>query len=303
MKSEQVTFYSEGSKVVGTLHLPEQSSHEKIPIVVQGPGWLEKACSPISERFHESFAAGGYAILHFDYRGFGLSEGEPGWIRPDEQITDIINALTYVETRKDLDASRIALFGSGGTGGGNALYAAAYDERVKSVIIDNVVADGSDWLRRMRREYEWHEFQKRVQRDQRIRVLENKGEIINPTEELMVSTPERREIGMPTFGKLFHLGSAQYLKRYKPLDVVHRIAPRPLLIVCTENDAVTPEEHSERVFSLAGPPKRMIKRTGVGHYEAYAKFHDIVMSEILDWLNRYLLSDSIAVRSEEPGNQ
>lgn len=299
MRSEEVSFFSEGVKVVGTLHLPEQEDQARAPVIVQGPGWLERACSPISERFHESFAAGGYAVLQFDYRGFGKSEGEPGLIRPDEQITDIINALTFVETRQDLDPNRIALFGSGGTGGGNAIYVAAYDERVKCVILDNAVADGADWLRRMRRTYEWNEFRERVARDQRARVLENRGELVDPTEELMVSTPERKAAGMPTFGSTIQLASAQYLQRYMPIDMVHRIAPRPLLIACVANDPVTPEEHAWAIYERAGKPKKIIRQLGVGHYEAYRTNHEAIAAEFIDWLDRYLVGGSITVRADE----
>lgn len=299
MNTEQVTFYSEGAKLVGTLHLPEEGTQAPAPIIVQGPGWLETACSPISERFHESFAASGYAVLHFDYRGFGKSEGEPGWIRPDDQITDISNAIAFVETRQDLDPARIALFGSGGTGGGNAIYVAAYDERVKCVILDNAVADGADWLRRMRRDYEWNEFRERVKNDQRARVLENRGELVDPTEELMVTTPERKAAGMPTFGRTIQLASAQYLERYKPIDVVHRIAPRPLLIACVASDPVTPEEHAWAIYERAGRPKRIIRQTGVGHYEAYRTNHEAIASEFIAWLDRYLVAEPIRVQSDE----
>ncbi len=298
MRTERVTFYSEGVKLVGTLHLPEGETTARAPIIVQGPGWLEKACSPISERFHQSFAAGGYAVLHFDYRGFGESEGEKDWIRPDDQIADIINAIAFVETRPDLDPARIALFGSGGTGGGNAIYAAAYEQRVKCVILDNAIADGADWLRRMRRDYEWNEFRERVTADQRSRVVGGQGELVDPTEELMVSTPERKAAGMPTFGRSIRLASAQYLLRYKPIDVVHRIAPRPLLIACVAHDPVTPEEHAWAIYERAGKPKRIIRQTGVGHYEAYRVNHEVIASEFIQWLDRYLVAGPISVQAE-----
>lgn len=298
MQSEKVSFYSEGYKLVGVLHTPDAPEHP-LPVIVQGPGWMESACSKVSEPFHEGFVRGGYAILHWSPRGFGESEGEPGWFRPQDQIEDIINAMTYVQTRSDLDPNRIGLFGHGGTGGGNAIYAAAMDTRPKCVVVQTVVADGLEWLRGMRREYEWVELLNRIRENSRRRVLENRDELVDPTEELMVATPERKAAKMPTFGKVFHLGMAESLLRYRPLDVVHKIAPRGLLLSSIENDVVTPEHHAVWLYERAGAPKKLLRQTGVTHYDAYAKNYDVLMSQYLAWFDRFMAHSFITARTKE----
>jgi len=53
---------------------------------------------------------------------------------PKWQAEDIRNAITYMQTRSDIDADRLATYGSGGTGGGNAVYVAAIDPRVKCCV-------------------------------------------------------------------------------------------------------------------------------------------------------------------------
>lgn len=300
MQTEKVSFYSEGVKLAGVLHKPDNQTRELFPIIVQGPGWLETVCSRVSEPFHEGFVKGGYAVLHWSPPGFGDSGGEPGWILWQDQVEDILNALTYVETRKDLDSQRIGLFGHGGTGGGNPIYAAAADPRPKCVVVQTVVADGIDWLRGMRREYEWVELIERVGENARRRVLENEDTMVDPTEELMVATPERKRVGMPTRGKEFHLSSAESLLRYRPLEVVDRIAPRGLLLSCIENDVVTPERHAQRLYEKARAPKKLIRQTGVSHYEAYTKNYEFLMSQFLDWYNRFLVSGYNSVRLSEP---
>ena len=58
------------------------------------------------------FAAAGYAALAFDYRGFGESEGERGRLIPYEQVMDIRNSLTFMETLDEVDPERIGLWGT-----------------------------------------------------------------------------------------------------------------------------------------------------------------------------------------------
>ena len=283
---ERVGFHSWGKRLSGRLHRP--ASPPPWAVVVQPPGWMETVCSNVSEPFHRALAAAGYAVFQFNGRGWEDSEGEPGWIRPADQVEDLLNALTYVETRPDLDSGRVGLFGVGGTGAGNALIVAAIDPRPRCVVVQNVVADGPKWFRGMRREHEWIEFQSRVQANQRQRVLENVDEIVDPTEELMVATPARRTAGMPTFGRTFHLGSAEALMRYRPLDVVERIAPRGLLLTCIDDDPVTPRDHALEIYERARPPKRLVRQINVGSYEAYTKNFDLLMQQFLEWYRRFL---------------
>src|SRR2546426_11117034 len=134
MKNEQVSFYSEGAKLKGILRLRDETVSGRRPAIVQGPGWLGLMDSKLYERYHRSFTEAGYAVLVFDYRGFGDSEGEKGLILPQLQAEDIRNAITYLETRPEVDSRRIGLFGSGGTGGANPIYVAAIDHRVKCVV-------------------------------------------------------------------------------------------------------------------------------------------------------------------------
>ena len=309
MQIEAVHFYSEGQRLAGWLKRPAHPAPVPLPVLVDGPGWLGLGDpSPTCEPFHRGFVEAGYAVFTFDPRGFGASEGERGWVKPEEQVVDILNAVTYVETRPELDRARIGLFGVGGTGGGNAIYAAAADSRVGCVCVQTVVADGVDWLRRMRREYEWVEFLDRVAANRRQRVLENRDELVDPREELMVATPERKADASrrPTdslVGGGFHLGTAEHLLRFRPIDVVHRIAPRALLLACIENDVVTPEHHAWNLYERAGPPKKLVRQTGVKHYAAYRENYALLMEQFLDWYGRYLVGGRTSARTQRASEE
>ncbi len=125
MREERVEFISDGNRLRGILRLPDAQATEPLPVLVQGPGWLGLADAKTYVPWHQGLTAAGYAVFAFDYRGFGNSEGERGWVRPEWQLADILNAVTYVETREELDSRRIGTYGVGGTGGGNAIVAAA----------------------------------------------------------------------------------------------------------------------------------------------------------------------------------
>ncbi len=272
MRQETVHFYSEGSKLMGLLRLPDEGSGPW-PGIVQGPGWLGLHDAKLYERYHKSFTQAGYAVLVFDYRGFGDSEGERGLILPMSQAEDIRNGITYMQTRPEVDPNRIGLFGSGGTGGALPIYVAAVDARVKCVVSNYAFASGRDWLRSMRREYEWLELLRRLDADRKTRVLKGRGEIVSAREELSVVTPERKATAVKKdvdsrVPEMVPLRSAEALMEFAPEDYVARIAPRAILFIATEGDAVTPEEGTYRLYEKAGQPKKLIVQRETSHYQA-----------------------------------
>ncbi len=302
MREERLEFYSEGVLLRGFLRLPDEPSSEPWPGIVHGPGWLGLASAKTYIPWHEGLTNAAYAVLAFDYRGFGDSEGERSWIRPEWQLQDILNAITYLETRPEIDRRRLGTYGVGGTGGGNAILAGAVDERIRCVCAQSVVADGKDWLRRMRREHEWIEYVRRVEEDRRRWVLDGTGEKVDPREGLMVETPERREIGpkKDVDAKMtpeFYLRSADYLMRYRPIDFVHKLSPRAaLLMTSVTDDVVTPEDHALALYERAGAPKKLIHQADTSHYRSYTQNYRALMSQIVDWYDRHLKWGPIQTR-------
>ncbi len=292
MREEIVKFYSEGSKVQGLLRLPDEGAGPW-PGIVQGPGWLGLHDAKLYQRYHRSFTDAGYAVLIFDYRGFGNSEGERGLILPLWQADDIRNGISYMQTRSEVDPNRIGLFGSGGTGGAIPIYVAAVDRRVKCVVSNYAFASGKDWLKSMRREYEWLELLERLAADRKKRVLEGQGEMVNPREELMIVTPERRQTSVKKdvdhrIPESVPLRCAEAIMEFTPEDYVASISPRAILFISTEGDAVTPEEQTFRLYEKAGQPKKLILQKETSHYAAYDQYFDEVTPQIIEWYDRHL---------------
>ena len=305
MRVEEVSFHSEGDRVSAILRLPDRSADAPYPAVVQGPGWLGLKDAQLYLPYHEALTAAGIAALILDYRGFGSSEGASDLLLPSRQLEDLINAVTYVASRTDIDEDSIGTFGSGGTGGGNAIMLAAADSRIRCAVSQVPVADGEDWLRRMRREYEWYELLESLRADRAERVLTGKSRLVHPREDIMLQTPERRttkvkkdvDSRVPT---KVQLRSVDGILAYKPIEVVGGIADAPLLIVGVEDDPVTPTDHAVALYERARPPKKLLMQRHTTHYGAYAQYADTVIPQITDWFRTYLRSDPVTI-DHDPG--
>lgn len=308
MQEQEVFFYSEGAKVAGLLRTPDNFPNEPMAAMVQGPGWLGLRDSKLYVRYHQALTDAGFAVLIIDYRGFGASEGERGLLLPSMQLDDLINAVTYLTTRDDIDPDRIGAFGSGGTGGGNAILLAANDPRVRCVVAQVPVADGEDWLRQMRRGYEWYAFLDELDEDRKKRVLEGKGKLVHPRDDIMIQTPERRQTKVKAdvddrIPSEVPLRSAEAVLAYKPIDVVHKIAPRPVMIIGVDNDAVTPTEHAVALYEQAGSPKKLIIERLTSHYAAYDRYWTRVTPQIVEWYQQYMGGAHIHVHSNIEGTE
>jgi len=292
MKEMPVTFFSEGEQIGAILRMPDQGSGP-FRGIVQGPGWMGLKDAKLYLPYHEALTAAGFAVLIFDYRGFGDSGGRTDLLMPGMQLEDLINAVTYLASRDDIDADNIGTFGSGGTGGGNAIVLAASDPRIGCAVSQVPVADGADWLHRMRSEHEWLAFLERLEGDRVARVTTGKGEAVHPREEIMVPTPERKATNVkgdvdsrtPTS---VQLRSAEAILEYKPIDMVASVAPRGLLIIGVDNDAVTPTDHAISLYEAAGEPKKLIIQRHTTHYAAYKQYGDEVIPQIVEWFETHL---------------
>jgi hypothetical protein len=302
VKTETVDFYSEGARLRGFLHRPDEGAKRR-PFIVQGPGWLGLADAKLYQPYHQAFTDAGFAVLIFDYRGFGESEGDRGFVSPTWQLEDWRNAIAYMRSRSDIDADRGAIFGSGGTGGGNAVLVAAAEPKIRATISQVPVGDGRDWLRRMRAtEAEWTDFLARVDADRRQRAATGTGVLVHPRDEIMIQTAERRassvkadvDSRIPT---AVPLSCAQAVLDYRPIDHARRV--RGLMVVAVEDDAVTPTDHASALFNESGMPKKLVMQRGTSHYAAYKQYAGEVIPMMVDWLQQLVVEGRTPKRDAE----
>ncbi len=259
------------------------------------------ADAKLYQPYHDAFTKAGFAVLIFDYRGFGASEGDRGTLSPAWQLEDWRNAFAYMRGRNDIDPGRGAIFGSGGTGGGNAILVAAAEPDARATISQVPVADGSDWLHRMRQEQEWVAFLAAVDEDRRARAATGKGTSVHPREGIMIETAERRATAVKAdvdsrIPTSVPLASAQGILDYRPIDIASRV--RNLMVIAVADDAVTPTDHAERLYEAAPPPKRLVIQRDTTHYAAYKQYANEVIPLMVDWLEQHVLGDDdVTVRA------
>ncbi len=86
--------------------------------------------------------------------------------------------------------------------------------------------------------------------------------------------------------EMFPAETAQSMYDFRADDVVGHIAPRPLLLLHSSTDSVTPTEQSIELFKRAGVPSDLHLFADVDHF-MFAESNTRVRSVIFDWLDKY----------------
>lgn len=140
--TRDLAFESGGGTCRGTLYLP--SSTDEPPIVVIGPELGADRTFGLPA-VAERFAANGYAVLLFDYRGFGESDGDDQRVAPARHRADYAAAVDRVA---DLDAVGDTTVAAGyGHGAAHATGVAGETAEIDAVIAITPILNGRAYLR------------------------------------------------------------------------------------------------------------------------------------------------------------
>lgn len=268
---QRVTFNSDGETLVGTLFRPD-GARGPLPTVVAGGGWCyvkEIVLPHVARIVNES----GVQFLGFDYRGFGESSGERRQhIDPWQQISDYKNALSYVETRDDVDNDRLGAFGISYSGG-HVLILAATDPRVKAVTSVVPVVDGWENMRRTHGEVNFAKLLKMIHDDRRARAAGEPGGMfpmssLTPPAELSTwPFPRINEV----FNQLKASGEAsghihestiestELLLSYTVFPYLERILDARVLMVVAEGDNITMWDREIAALNAVTSPRKRVE--------------------------------------------
>ena len=130
MLVEKVSFKSEGYRISGILHRPDEKDP---PCVIASHGLLSSKDSEKYIALGERISKEGIAMLRFDFRGIGESEGRIEEDTVSRRVADLGSAIAFVKSFSGM-GNRIGLLGSS-LGGYVSLIGASREKGIKAVVL------------------------------------------------------------------------------------------------------------------------------------------------------------------------
>lgn len=288
---EDVAFDSHGTRCAAWLYRPSGAINP--PVVVMAHGFAAIRVLRL-DAYAARFAESGYAVLVFDYRGWGDSAGEPRRVLDVRaQQRDWRAAVAYARGLAGVDTSRVVLWGTS-FGGGHALHLAAEDHDVAAVIaqVPHISGPASAFSQPPR-------LVARLiaagLRDQGRALLGREPYRVAaagyPGEVAMMTSPDAAPMAIRLAGDL-------YEELLPQNDVAARIALRvpfyspgrltpaitaPTLVQIAERDTVTPFEVALKAARRL--PRGEVRTYDCQHFEPYlAPYFDTVVGDQLAFL-------------------
>lgn len=284
-----IRFPSGDLELSGVLHLPEQPVEGLLPcfMVLHGFGSNKDATNvrgPV-----KMLNEWGYAAFRFDMRGCGESEGEFGRVICMEQVADTRAVIDLLQTQPELDPGRIGVLGSS-FGAAVAIYAAGLDDRIAAVISSGGWGHGERKFRRQHPTKEgWLQFTEMLERGRLHReqtgesLMVDRYDIVPMPDHLRTHISEKSVVQFPA-------EVAQSMYNFCAEDVVGDISPRPLLLLHSSKDSITPTEQSVALFEKAGMPVDLHLFAETDHF-MFSEENVRVRETVRGWLDRFLPVD------------
>lgn len=132
IKEIPIAFTSQGATLRGYMLSPARAD-SRLPTVIMAHG-TSATLQMVALEYARAFARAGLAVLIYDHRNFGVSDGEPRLeINPWIQCRGYLDALTHACTQDAVDPERIGLWGDSYSGG-EVIVVSACDDRPKAVV-------------------------------------------------------------------------------------------------------------------------------------------------------------------------
>ncbi|MDT5082785.1 MAG: hypothetical protein QOJ80_7422 [Mycobacterium sp.] len=137
--TRRIDFPSGGIRCAAWLTVPPSPGPHPAVVLVHGLGATHDMMLP---QYEQHFAGAGIATLAFDYRCTGASDGQPRQhISMAAQRGDVNAALDFVRSRPEVDANRVALWGTS-LGGMHVVRVAATRTDIVAAVVQCPIVHG-----------------------------------------------------------------------------------------------------------------------------------------------------------------
>ncbi|MFN8515297.1 MAG: alpha/beta hydrolase [Thermomicrobiales bacterium] len=200
----------------------------------------------------QGLRARGHAVLLFDFRGHGTSEGQRSTIGLRE-TREIAAAVDFLQARPELAGRPIGVAGIS-MGAAAALLATARDPRIAAVAADSSFATLEE-------------------------IAASSLSTFSRLPTFLISALILR------FAELL---TAERIRAHRPIDAIAAIAPRPILLIHDETDQFIPVAHAHALYAAARGPKECWITPCLGHASIWAHRADEYVARLDDFFGRAL---------------
>jgi fermentation-respiration switch protein FrsA (DUF1100 family) len=295
-KREEVEFPADGGTLLrGWLYKPGEGVGP-YPAITMAHGYAGIRQHGL-ERFAEAFAASGFVVLVHDHRGFGASEGAPRHdIDPWQQVADWRYAVSYLESRPEVDTNRIGLWGTS-YAGGHAIVLGATERRLKAVVSQVPTISGYQQGQRRIAPENVIPLEAAFAEDERGRARgeEPRRQLIvsnDPTVPASYRTPDaiafyNQPLGEGRWENNVTVRSTRAARMYEPGVWLPRVSPTPILLVVAMGDTMTVTDLALAAYERALEPKKLVMIPG-GHFDPYLSQFETASTAAVDWFKTHL---------------
>jgi fermentation-respiration switch protein FrsA (DUF1100 family) len=248
------TSFQDNVRISGWFFAAQSAQPAPAVVLCHGVWTGRRECLPLALRFLNA----GYNVLCFDFRAHGLSGGRFTSLGHHE-TNDVIGAVEYLAQRPEVDAERIGVVGFS-MGAAATIQAAARCPKIAAVVADSSYASFVDAAK--------YSF------------------------DLVTRLPHYpvAPLAMAWAKWIVNVDAA----RLRPVDVIGRIAPRPVMITHGIMDEIVPVRHAYTLFKAADEPKELWVVPGAHHVEARDQSPEEYFQRVEAFLTAALRGESVA---------
>jgi fermentation-respiration switch protein FrsA (DUF1100 family) len=217
-------------------------------------------------------------------------------VDPWRQIADWRRAISYLESRPEVDASRIGLWGTS-YAGGHVLVLGATDRRVACVVAQVPTISGYEQGLRHVPPEGVALLEAALNGDERAQARgEAPGRQAIVSADAKVAAAYRTQEAIDFYLQPLGAGgrwenvvttrSTRMARMYEPGVWVSRIAPTPLLMVVARHDTITLTDLALEAYERAHEPKKLVTIPG-GHFDPYLSGFDVSSRAAVAWFKEH----------------